>query len=133
EYASLATQKFEEPVAPKKSRLRVEQFQWSALPLLHTAPTRCCRFCRKCLRPESACQSADSTNSRSKPPVLEGWTNTYSWPPAPVLISSDTRRTPSRLSLSTVPRKSGTRKEMWCRPSPRFATNLPITESSEVG
>jgi hypothetical protein len=54
--------------------------------------------------------SLDSTNSSSTPPVLEGCTNTYLCPPAPVLISSETRRTPSFLRRATAAGKSGTRR-----------------------
>src|SRR5580700_3719506 len=78
------------------------------------------------------CDPWDSTSSSRTPPVLEGCTNTYLWPPAPVLISSETRRTPSFFSRSTAARKSGTRRQTWCRPSPRLAINFAIVELSEV-
>ena len=48
------------------------------------------------------------TSSSSTPPVLEGCTKTYWCPPAPVLISSDTSRTPSFFRRATDAGKSET-------------------------
>src|SRR5271166_3419334 len=73
-----------------------------------------------------------STNSSKTPPVLEGCTKTYLCPPAPVLISSETRRTPSFFSRATAAGKSGIRRHTWCRPSPRLAMNFAIAELSDV-
>src|SRR5207248_4718803 len=43
-----------------------------------------------------------SHSSTSTPPAEEGWTKTYRWPPAPILISSLMNFVPARLSSSTV-------------------------------
>src|ERR1700722_13813868 len=78
------------------------------------------------------CVCWDSTSSSNTPPALDGCTKTYLCPPAPILISSETRRTPSFFNRSTAADKSGTRRHTWCKPSPRLATNFAIVESSEV-
>ena len=66
--------------------------------------------------PESSypCTSSSSTLRC----LRDGRRHTVS--PAPVLISSETRRTPSFLSRSTAAGKSGTFRQTWCRPSPRW-------------
>src|SRR5260370_41619650 len=94
--------------------LRSLQFHRESVPVASVLRLRCRRRLVLCGRNLLTAESwlpaqLPSTSSNSTPAVLCGCTNTYRWPPAPVLISFDTRRTPSLFTFSTAAARSGTR------------------------
>src|ERR1700679_3100821 len=80
----------------------------------------------------SSSAAASPTISSNPPPVLAGCTKKYRCPPAPTRTVSLTSRTPCSLNRTNIASTSSTCTATWCNPSPRFAKNLPIVESSCV-